>query len=381
MISHSYTSHVPLGRLLAVVLALAFGATAALAQSGDQNADPDVPTLLSDGDFYLERGDCALAQYFYQEALKTEATNTAALVGKGRSLSCQQAYPQAIESLEQALAGDANDVAAYVHLALTYRNQYQSDPDSYPSRLTDALDTINKAEAITANDPKVLNTKGIILFQLGNMDEARSNLERAASLASAQDSGLSDVEKSTLQVNLGRVYRDQDDLELAQTAFRRAVVLDPTNDAAHGNLGNVAYRLGDCTTAEYELSQAASLNPESLSNVSQLGITLFECGDVAASVPKLESALKLDGAVFVPPLYTYLARGYLEAGKVDEAVKRAQQGALLPPESAEAYYWLGKAYQARGGSGDVDAARKSYDRALEIDPSYQLATEAIATLP
>lgn len=381
MISHSYTSHVPLGRLLAVVLALAFGATAALAQSGDQNADPDVPTLLSDGDFYLERGDCALAQYFYQEALKTEATNTAALVGKGRSLSCQQAYPQAIESLEQALAGDANDVAAYVHLALTYRNQYQSDPDSYPSRLTDALDTINKAEAITANDPKVLNTKGIILFQLGNMDEARSNLERAASLASAQDSGLSDVEKSTLQVNLGRVYRDQDDLELAQTAFRRAVVLDPTNDAAHGNLGNVAYRLGDCATAEYELSQAASLNPDSLSNVSQLGITLFECGDVAASVPKLESALKLDGAVFVPPLYTYLARGYLAAGKVDEAVKRAQQGALLPPESAEAYYWLGKAYQARGGSGDVDAARKSYDRALEIDPSYQLATEALATLP
>lgn len=381
MISTSNTSHALLGRLLIAMAALALYAPTALAQSDGQTATPDIPTLLSDGDFYLERGDCALAQYFYQEALKTDASNTAGLVGKGRSLSCQQAYPEAIEAFQKALEGDANDVAAYVHLALTYRNQYQADPDSYPSRLSDALDTIKKAEAISADDPKVLNTKGIILFQLGNMADARTALERAAALASTKDSGLSDAEKSTLQVNLGRVYRDQDDLALAQTAFKRAVVLDPTNDAAHSNLGNVAYRLNDCTTAEYELSQAASLNPTSLSNVSQLGITLFECGDVAASIPKLESALKLDGAVFVPPLYTYLARGYLDAGKVDDAVKRAQQGALLPPESADAYYWLGKSYQARGGAGDFDAARKAYDRALEIDPNYKAATDAIATLP
>ncbi len=381
MISNLRKSHSPLKRLILVALVAALGSTLAQAQSTTPATDPDVPTLLRDGDFYLERGDCALAQYFFQEALKVEANNPAALVGKGRSLSCQQAYPQAIEAFQQALEADATDVPAYVHLALAYQNQYQSDPSSYPSRLTDALDTINKAVAISANDAKVLNTKGIVLYQLTNLDEARTTLERAASLGAAADSGLTDVERSTLQVNLGRVYREQADLELALQAFRRAVVLDPTSDSAHNNLGNVAFRLGDCPTAEYELSQAVSLNPNSLSAMSQLGISLFECGDVEAAVPRLESALKLDGAVFVPPLYTYLARGYLQTGKVDEAVKRAQQGALLPPESAEAYYWLGQAYQARGAAGDVDSARKAYDRSLEIEPGYQLAVEAKATLP
>ena len=351
------------------------------AQAPAQSGTPDVPTLLSDGKFYMDHGDCALAQYFYQEVLKTDPGNVDAMVGKGRSLSCQQAYPQAIDAFQAALKQDPKKVDAYVHLALTYRDEYQSDPKSYPNRLSDALDTVKKAEAIAPQDPRVLNTKGVVLYDLGNLKEARTALEQAVSQASAGNgNGLSDAERSTLEVNLGRVYRDQGDLQLAQQAFRRAVVLDPTNSSAHNNLGNVAYRLHDCSTAEYELSQAVSLDPKSLSAMSQLGITMFECGDVKDSVSKLEAALKLNGAVFVPPLYTYLARAYLKTGKVDEAVKRAQQGALLPPESADAYYWLGQAYQARGGSGDIDNARKAYQHALQIDPNYKPAKEALSSL-
>ncbi len=373
-----------LASLVALVALVAGVMSVALAQdsaSPSTSQTPDVPTLLRDGGFYLDRGDCALAQYFFQEALKTEPQNADALVGKGRSLACQQAYPQAIEAFQQALEADANNVPAFVHLALAYQDQYQADPKSYPNRLGDALDIVKKAESIAPNDPKVLNTKGIVQYQLGNLQDARTTLERAGSLASAQDSGLTDAERSTVQVNLGRVYRDLGEMELAQQAFRRAVVLDPTNDSAHNNLGNVAYRLNDCGTAEYELSQAVSLNPKSLSATSQLGITLFECGEIEASVPRLEDALKLDGAVFVPPLYTYLARAYLKTGKVDDAVKRAQQGALLPPESTDAYYWLGQAYQTRGATGDVDNARTSYQRALEIDPNNADAKQALDSLP
>ena|GEM_PF-678783 len=352
------------------------------AQAPTQSGPPDVPTLLSDGQFYMDHGDCALAQYFFQEALKTDANNVDALVGKGRSLSCQQAYPQAIDAFQAALKQDPKNVLAMVHLALTYRNEYQSDPKSYPNRLSDALDTVKQAEAIAPNDPKVLNTKGVVLYDLGNLKEARTVLEQAVSQASGTGGkGLSESERSTLEVNLGRVYRDQGDLKLAQQAFRRAVVLDPTNGSAHNNLGNIAFRLKDCSTAEYELSQAVSLDPQSLSSMSQLGITMFECGDVKDSVAKLEAALKLNGAVFVPPLYTYLARAYLKTGKVDEAVKRAQQGALLPPESADAYYWLGQAYQARGASGDTDNARQAYQHALQIDPNYQAAKDALGSLP
>lgn len=368
----------------AAVLLLSAVLGTAWAQDGQSDASQnDVPTLLSDGDFYLERGDCSLAQFFYQEALRVDADSADAFVGKGRALSCQGAYPTAIEAFQAALAADANHLLAHVHLAITYQNQYQVDPVAYSGRLADALDTIQRAERITSDDARVQNTKGIILFQLGDLAQARTTLERAAALGSGTGAGLNNTDRSTIQVNLGRVYRDLNELELALQAFRRAVVLDPASSTAHNNLGHVAFRLGDCATAEYELAQAVNLDPASLSATSQLGIALFECGDVASSLEWLERSTQMDGAVFLPPLYTYLARAYLADGKVDEAVTRAIHGALLSediPSSADAYYWLGQAYQRRSATGDTDRAREAYRRALELDPSYIEAQQALSSM-
>lgn len=376
MIRTWLTSTISLKHALAALLVAVVGF--ASAQGTDQET-LDASTLIENGAFYLDRGDCALAQFFYQEALRGEPNNAVALVGKGRSLACQGAYPAAIETFQAAQAADSNLVDANIYLAITYQNQYQVDPSTYSGRLADALDTIQRAERTKPDDWRVQNTKGVIQYLLSDLAGARATLERAATLVSADTSttARSANEKSTVQVNLGRVYRDLGELELALQAFRRAVVLDPSSDAAHNNLGNIAYRLGDCSTAEYELSQAASLNPNSISAVSQLGIALFECDDVAGSVPWLEKAVTLDGAVFLPPVYTYLARAYLTVGRVDEAVKYAQQGAVLPPPSADAFFWLGKTYQRRNNATDAESAKRAFERALELDPDYADAREAL----
>lgn len=361
----------------ALSLLLLTGFIAAIAQEAAEEAPLTPASLIEEGDFYLANGDCALAQFFYQEAIREDDQSSVAFVGKGRALACQGANSAAIDAYQAALAIDANMLDAHVYLAIAYQNQYQADPAAFSGRLADALDTIQRAERIKADDARVQNTKGIVLYQLGDLVQARTTLERAVSLAAAEDSGLSNADRSMVQVNLGRVYRDLEELELALQSFRRAVVLDPASATAHNNLGNVAFRLGDCATAEYELSQAVNLDPNSLSAASQLGIALYECGEVDASIERLERATKMTGAAFVPPLFTYLARAYLDVGRVDDAVYLAQQGALLPPESAEAYYWLGRAYARRGGSSDDNNSRQAYERALELDPAYAPAREAL----
>jgi len=343
-----------------------------------QNATDDVTTWLRDGNFYYAQGDCALAQYFFQEALKRDAANVEALVGKGRALGCQGAFGSAVESFREAIAANDRYVPAYVQLALAYQNQYLADPTTFGGRLAEAIDVLRRAEGLAPNDATIQNTKGIIFYEAGDLDQARSTLERAVELATAAN--LSERERSVIQVNLGKAYRDLGQLELARTAFRRAVVLDPASASAHNNLGNVNFRLDDCAGAEYELAQAVSLAPSSLSAVSQLAIVLFECGDVVGSIARFERALTLDGAVFVPPLYTYLSRAYLAQGRVEDAVRRAQQGALLPPESAEAHFHLGRAYVARNGNGDTDNARRAFERALELDPGFEAAREALGAL-
>lgn len=358
----------------AMALLLALGALA-LAQEGPA---PDASRFVRDGNVFFAQGDCALAQYFYQEALKIDPSNADALVGKGRALACQTAYGAAITAFREAIEEHPNHVPAYVHLALTFQEQFVSDQIAHAGRLADALDVLERARQIAPDDATVANTTGIVLYQAGDLPGAQRALERAVELAAG--AGLSDRERSTVHLNLGRTYRDQDQLELALQAFRRAVVLDPTSASAHNNLGTIMYRLGDCSGAEFELSQAVALAPNSLSAVSSLAIALFECGDVTGSIPRFEQALAMDGAVFTPPLFTYLARAYLSQGRYDEAVRRAQQGALLPPESAEAHYYLGQAYEARRGSGDVENARRAYERALELDPGFQEARTALNAL-
>jgi Flp pilus assembly protein TadD len=288
----------------------------------------------------------------------------------------------AAEEFRRAIEENPTGVSGYVQLSLAYVNQFLTDSVRFPDRLRDALSIIERAESFAPGSAQVLNTKGVVLYQLGDLTSAHNTLVAAAEQAISPDAGLTTSEQSRVLVNLGRTYRDKGEFNLAVATLRRAVVFDPTNATARNTLGNVYYRMQprNCREAEYELAQAAALTPSSLSVVSQLGIVTFECGSVTASIRHLELAVAISSSVLTPPLYTYLARAYLEQGNFADAVKRAQQGALLPPESAEAYYHLGIVYKSRGESGDVGAARRAFEKALEIDPKFWQAQDALATL-
>ena len=362
--------------LLLLLFAGVLLASAAFAQEGEAT----VEEYIVDGRLFLVSGECELAQYYYREALKLEPDNAEALVGNGRALACRNNYPLAIEAFQDAIEVEPENSEAYVHLALAFQDQYLSDPERDPNRVSEALSTLEVAENYSPENPRVLNAKGVIQFQMGNLQAARGSLEEAIALATAQNSDLGPTERSVIHVNLGKTYRDLGELDRARNTLRRAVVLDPRSSSAHNNLGFVHFRMGDCEEAEYELSQAASLDPSSLSAVSQLAITLFECGNTVGSIPHFEQALELNGAVFNPPLYTYLARAYAQQGRYDEAVFRAQQGALLQPQTADAYYHLGAILLQRNQDSDTEDARAAFEQALTLDPSHGSARQALSNL-
>jgi Flp pilus assembly protein TadD len=343
-----------------------------------QDAEPSAADYIATGQAYL-RQDCQIAQFAFQAALRQEPDNQDAMLGKGEALVCQGQFELGIDEFRKVLQANPNSVRARIQLALAYNEQYQQDPARYAGRLTDALEILRIAAGLDRANPEVHNAKGIVLYQSGAYAEAQSAFEQAISLAT--QAGFANPALSTMNVNLGKSLRELGQLERARTAFRRAVMLNPADASAHNNLGQVLFTLGDCENAVYELAQAVSLNPASVDAAANLAISTFECGDVEGSIPLLKRAIDGGGGLLFPPLYTYLARAYLEQGRANEAVAEATKRALLPPATPEGFYWLGRAYEARAQANDREAAQRNYQRCLELDPNFSECRQALDALP
>ena len=70
-------------------------------------------------------------------------------------------------------------------------------------------------------------------------------------------------------------------------------------------------------------------------------------------------------------------RAYYETGRHDEVIALANATIATAKQAEEAYYWRGLAEQAKG---DANAARASWQRALELNPHYGEPAAALAGL-
>jgi tetratricopeptide (TPR) repeat protein len=329
--------------------------------------------LLRYGDILYAQGNCLSARLFYQQVLERETNHPDALLGKGQALVCEGVFDEGIATLQQVLEVAPERTEVYTRLANAYVEQYRSAPERHAEGLGEALSVLERAEAAGLEGAELLNLRGMILYRQGDLGAARDALERAVALDGAV---------AAYHENLGLTYLGLGDLELAVRTLRRAVTLNPDSASARNQLGSAYLLLGRCDDALFELEQAVSLAPEQLETNFNLGRALFDCGEVRAARPYFEKVVALD-VTALPPAYTYLARIDLEEGNYDAAVTQATKGALLPqPNAAEAYYWLGQAYEARGwtsedGASDAEKAREAYERALQIDSSFAPAREAL----
>ena len=243
--------------------------------------------------------------------------------------------------------------------------------------MDDALAALDRAEE---NGPSAAtaNLRGVVYYRRGDLGTARDALERAVTL----NGDVADYHR-----NLGLVYVQQNNIPEAIRTLRRAVALEPDDALGRNQLGQAYLLAGRCDDAVFELEQALTLAPNEAAVNLNLGVAQFECENYEAARPLFEKVVALEPTLF-PPAYTYLARLDLEAGNFDDAVTQATKGTLLLSKNAEAYYWLGEAYAARGdlAAGEADGnnadhakAEEAYRRALELDASYRPAQDALGT--
>ncbi len=138
-------------------------------------------------------------------------------------------------------------------------------------------------------------------------------------LAPPQATAQANPDSAQAQFDLGNAYVDAGQWEQAQTAYQRAIELDPNYQAGYANLGVVYYQLGKLDLAASQYQKALELNPND--------------GDVAYNL----------GALYVQQ--ALLNSNPPSQDLLNKAVTQLKHSIELNPDLAEPYFSLGVAYQ------------------------------------
>ena len=186
-----------------------------------------------------------------------------------------------------------------------------------------------------------------------------------------------DTEKTESQVYSekgSKLLREQN-VEGAIEALEKAIELNPANNEAYKNLG-IAYlwidRRDDAVAVFKKLIEVA---PDYIEGYRNLVLIYNMTGSYEEAILYGEKALELDPNDFA--VMGYLTHDYLTIGEYEKAVEYSKKLIENNPDFPRAYRILAMAYD---GSGDVDNARKAFEKSYNITrktSAYKDAPEKI----
>jgi len=179
------------------------------------------------------------------------------------------------------------------------------------------------------NDHRVFSNYGVILKDIGKLEEAELCTRKAIELI---------PDYSEAHSNLGVILSDLGKLQEAELSYRKAIAIKPYYSEAHSNLGNVLKGLGKTKEAELSHRKAIKLNPDFAEAHFNLGKILKDLGKIKEAEISYRRAIELN------PDYTdaHLNLGNVlnELGNLKEAEISYRKAIELNPDNAVVYYSL-----------------------------------------
>ncbi len=288
-------------------------------------------------------------------------------VGLGAILNALGRFEEAETHLRRAIALDPQEKSAHFNLGNTLREQ---------GRYEEALEAARVAVEQRPDYSKAHANLGAILNELGHSEEAEAHLRRAIAL---------DPRTPNVHLNLGMILYYQGRYGEALEAARVAVEQRPDYSKAHANLGLALNVLGYSEEAKTHLRHAIALNPQNVDLIAQaaalapdstqaaelyflMGETAQENGQSEAAAEHYVNTLELDP--YHAAALHWLATLRAEQQRYDEMLALLQRLLNIDPSDAAIHSNIGIALVFLGRN---DAALKSFDRALSLDPTLENA--------
>lgn len=287
----------------------------------------------------------ALSESLYRQILQYDPDRAEAIHGLGLVAFQQGQVDRAIGLYEQAIQRDREAAIYYNNLGLAYRSkgQVQAELRSYWEALRLEPHNAPIQENLTHTIEKIIQA---------NPEAGKGELLKTAAY-------------------FHRVERR----ELAHRCYQRCLKLEPDNRDALYGLGLLAYQEGQPNRAVERFTQLLQLEPNNAEYHNQLGLAYKTNSQPQAARQNFQKALELqpDNEHFrenlnatIGILIEYLiqtSQWHFNSGNLDRVAQLDSQAGTLLKES-----------------GQIDAALRYYDRALEAKPDFAEVHHTLAEL-
>lgn len=242
-------------------------------------------------------------------------------------------------------ASEAN--AKFVELAPTDPRAQQSLGSSLAAenKVQEAVPHLEEALRL---DPKYLDP----LALLAALDARQQRL--GAAVARVQRQIATIAPSGPHQLLLGQLYAASNQLDNAETAYRKATEIDPELETAYGALVGLLVRSGRAKEAHGELTKVLEKNPKNAPVMVLKGMLEQQLGSVDDAQKTYEQVLQLNPRSAVAA--NNLAYIYQEQGNLEEALRLAELAREQAPNNADIADTLGWILYKRG----------TYERALGL---------------
>lgn len=230
---------------------------------------------------------------------------------------------------------------------------------------TEAWNWLDKAARLAPQNALVHQAIGRYHFATRQARKAIDALKRAQKL---------DPNNALIAIDMGEIYmQGMKQPELAATAYRRALGINPQHAGAHYGLGMALASSGKLADAESELNSASALAPTNPLPKLALGKLYLSQRESNKALAALDAALKIQPDLVI----ARLDKGaiYTDKGELQRALSEFQHAATVAPKYDVAQLKLGMAYQSLNRGNEAEQA---YLAAIRANPKLALAYNNLA---
>ncbi len=314
-------------------------------------------------------GDRQGALVAIDEALKIDENHLSARLTKAMLHLELKEYQQALPHVDYILSEIPNEPrASYLKAIINVSLPNDKERDtSGKNKLTEVITTLAAVPPeVMKNTPDYYFLAGLTNFQFGNLNDAHRYLSYYLNYV--------EFDIDTVRM-LANIELQQGELESARHLLTKTNVARPGNPDILTLLGLTYLQLEDSAKAQFYFEKVVDSYPNSTISISNLARSKMQSGDYQAAIETL-SAIK-DNEINGTQIKLLLIDSYQNTQEYSAAIKIAKALTKAFPQNSFFQQRLGMLY---GLDGQLESARKSFEKALQLSDSNIIAMVHLARM-